>query len=189
MELEELKEKWNVLSEEVANQKLITQKILEKAVNDKVKTMVSDYKYISILAFVMVFVLFYLILKINIPYKFLTIIIGVVSVAVIIWGFFALNILKKSISPTLSLCEREEKFLKYKKHEKLCYILMAVVLVPIVIAWSLLFESNKGFPLWFSIVRITILVIIPCYLSYIYSRRRMRKIEESFKEYKEFMKE
>ena len=58
MELEELKEKWKILSEEVANQKLITHKILEKAVNDKVKTMfltINIYQYLLLLWYLYLF--------------------------------------------------------------------------------------------------------------------------------------
>ncbi len=189
MELEELKDKWKILSDEVANQKLITQKILEKAVNDKVKTMVSDYKYLSILAFVLIFIAFFLIIKIAPEYKLFTTIICFIPVPFLIWGVYAMKILSASVSPTLSLCEREGRFLKYKRQERLCYILVAVIYVPIFITWSIIFENNRGFPLWCSIVRITILFIIPCYISYKYSRRRMKKIEDSFKEYKEFMED
>lgn len=189
MELEELKEKWKMLSDEVANQKLITHKILEKAVNDKVKTMVSDYKYLSILAIALVFIAIFLSIKIDIDYKLFTIIVCVIPVPFLIWGFFAMKILSSSISPTLSVYEREGRFLKYKRQERLCYILIAVIYLPIFIVWSITFENNRGFPLWLSIVRITILFIIPCYISYKYSRRKMKKIEDSFKEYKEFMED
>ena len=68
-ELEELKEKWKMLSDEVANQKLVTQKILEKAVNDKIKTMVSDYKYASIILFVLLAVLLWFIISLDFLYK------------------------------------------------------------------------------------------------------------------------
>lgn len=189
MELEELKAKWKILSEEVANQKLITQKILEKAVNDKIRTMVSDYKYVSIIAFVLICVAIFLNIRIASEYKLFTTIICVMPVPFLIWGVYMMNILSLSISPTLSLYEREGRLLKYKRHERLYYILITVIFVPVFIVWSIIFENNRGLPLWLSIVRITVLFIIPCCISYKYSRRRMKKIEESFKEYKEFMED
>lgn len=189
MELEELKDKWKILSDEVANQKLITHKILEKAVNDNVKTMVSDNKYLSIHAFVLIFIAIFLSIKIDLEYKLFTIIVCVVPVPFLIWGIYAMKILSSSISPSLTLCERESRFLKYKRHERLCYILAAAIFVPVFIAWSITFDNNRGFPLWYSILSIVIFCMIPCYILYKYSLRRMKKIEDSFKEYKEFMED
>lgn len=189
MELEELKEKWKMLSDEVANQKLVTQKILEKAVNDKVKTMISDYNYATIILFVLLAVLFWLIISLDFPYKLLTIIIFALGAIVGIWGFYALENLKKVISPTLSLCERERYLMQYKNQEKRCYIFIAVIYAPLIISWIFIFESNRGYPMWYIVVRNAVFFIIPCLLGYKYDRKRMKKIEESFKEYKEFIKE
>lgn len=189
MELEELKEKWKMLSDEVANQKLVTQKILEKAVNDKIKTMVSDYKYISIILFVLLAVLLWFIISLDFSYKIFTVVILALTVIVGIWGFFTLGKLKKVISPTLSLCEREQYLIQYRKQEKLCYVFMAAIYAPLIILWCIVFDSDRGYQLWYSIVKNAVLFLIPGLLCYKYDRKKMKKIEESFKEYKEFMEE
>jgi hypothetical protein len=86
MELEELKDKWKMLSEEVANQKILTQNILEKSVKDKVKTMVSDAQYVG--GFGMIFLLGVFILVISlpdIPHKMFLLCILILT---LIWGLW-----------------------------------------------------------------------------------------------------
>ena len=182
MELEELKDKWKILSDEVAGQKLVIKEMLEKAVKDKVKTMVSDYKYAAIILYVLIAILLWLIFSLDFPYKTLAVLFCALGVIIVIWGHFALRNLNKAISPTLSICKREQ----YKKQERLCYILEIVIILPVFVLWVICFGGVTGVPLWLSILKIVIFLAI-LYGSTASSLKKMKKIEESFKEYKEFM--
>ena len=55
-----------------------------------------------------------------------------------------------------------------------------------VVLWVICFEGVTGVPLWLSILKIVIFLAI-LYGSTASSLKKMKKIEESFKEYKEFM--
>lgn len=189
MELDELKDKWNILSDEVAKQKLLTQNILDKAVKDKVKTMVSDYKYLSIIFYPLFFILLLFIISIDIPYKVMVIILLLCAMCISIWGTVVMNQLKRFISPTLSLTEREESFLKYKKHSRLCYIIEIFILAPATLVWIILFETHRGFPVLYTIVINILWIALPGYTGFKYYRKKMKEIEDCFKEYKEFMEE
>ena len=186
MELEELKDKWKILSDEVAGQKLVIKEMLEKAVKDKVKTMVSDYKYAAIISYVLIAILLWLIFSLDFPYKTLAVLFCALGVIILIWGHFALRNLNKAISPTLSICKREQYMMQYKKQERLCYILEIVIILPVFVLWVICFEGVTGVPLWLSILKIVIFLAI-LYGSTASSLKKMKKIEESFKEYKEFM--
>ncbi len=187
MELEELKEKWNILSEELSNQKIVNQNLLEKMLKDKIKTKVSDFNYAIGLLYVLLVVLFFLIFKFNIPYKTYMIVILALTAVYGIYGIFVTNNLKKVIKPTLSLCEREKNLVQYKKHVKLSYIFISFIFIPMVMIFKVIFDMNRGMPWWFSVISIFLMIILPSCISYRYGKKEMKKIEESFKEYKEFM--
>lgn len=191
MELEELKEKWKILSDEVANQKLITHKILEKAVNDKVKTMVSDAHYVG--GFGIIIMLGFLILVSllqNLPYKSFLLVILIFS---IVWGvwecYFETNNLKKFIDTSLSLYEREYYFMKHRRYIKRATIFILLIFVPLTALWLIIFQIDTGVPLWWAVIRLLIIILPPVYFGINHSRDKMKKIEDSFKEYKEFMED
>ena len=190
MEIEELKEKWKMLSDEVANQKILTQKILEKSVKDKVKTMVSDAQYVG--GFGMIFLLGVFILVIslpNLPHKMFLLCILMLS---LIWGlwevFFGTKNLKKVTDVSLSLCERENCLLRHKRYIKRAYIFIAVIFLPLISIWLVLFKIEMGESLFWSISKL-LLYLLPVFFGSRYGLKKMKKIEESFNEYKEFMKE
>ena len=188
MELEELKDKWKMLSEEVANQKILTQNILEKSVKDKVKTVVSDAQYVG--GFGMIFLLGVFILVIslpNIPHKMFLLCILILT---LIWGlwdvFFETKNLKKVTDVTLSLCEREDCLMRYKRYIKRAYIFIAAIFIPLISIWLVLFQIEMGESLLWSISKL-LLYFLPVFFGSRYGLKKMKKIEESFKEYKEFM--
>lgn len=189
MELEELKVKWNILSEELSNQKIVNQNLLEKMLKDKVKIKVSDFNYGIGLLYVLLVVSFFLIFKFDIPFKTYMIVILALIAVYGIYGIFVTNNLKKVITPTLSLCEREKNLVQYKKHVKLSYIFTSFIFIPMAAIFKVIFDIERGMPWWFSIISISLMIILPFCISYRYGKKEMKKIEESFKEYKEFMNE
>lgn len=188
MELEELKEKWNVLSEEVANQRLITQEIIDKSLKKKIRTVGTDGQYALGLIFILMIGLLLFLLFNDFPYRIFAIIIIVICMLYGIWGFYEMIRLNKVITPTLNICEMENYLIRNKRHTKHTYMISFILILPSFFVWSVLVERSNGMPLLYSIIKIAIFVAIIIYSSRD-SRKKMRDIEKSFVEYKEFMKE
>ena len=188
MELDELKEKWNILSEEIANQKIVTQEIIDKSLKKKVRTVVTDGQYALGLMFVLMVGLLLFFFFNDFPYRVFAIIIIVICLLYGIWGFYEMSRLNKIISPMLNICEMENYLIKNKRQTKNAYIFSFLIILPSFFVWGVLVERSNGMPLLYSILKIAIFVAIIISSSR-YDRKKMKKIEESFKEYKEFMEE
>ena len=188
MELDELKEKWNILSEEVANQKIITQEIIDKSLKKKVRTAVTDGQYALGFMFILMIGLLLFFFFDDFPYRNFAIIIIVICMLYGIWGFYEMSRLSKIISPMLNICEMENCLIRYKRQTKNAYMFSFLVILPSFFVWDVLVERSNGMPLLYSILKNAIFVAIIISSSR-YNRRKMDEIEEGFKEYKEFMKE
>ena len=56
------------------------------------------------------------------------------------------------------------------------------------VLWLIIFQIDTGVPLWWAVIRL-IIILLPVYFGINHSRDKMKKIEDSFKEYKEFMED
>ena len=186
MELDELKEKWNILSEEVANQKIVTQEIIDRSLKKKVRTVVTDGQYALGLMFILMIGLLLFLLFNDFPYRIFAIINIVICMLYGIWGFYEMGRLSKIISPMLNICEMENYLIRYKRQTKNAYMISFLLILPSFFVWSVLVERSNGMPLLYSILKIAIFIAIIISSSR-ESRRKMDEIEDGFKEYKEFM--
>ena len=125
----------------------------------------------------------------NLPYKSFLLVILIFS---IVWGvwecYFETNNLKKLIDTSLSLCEREYYFMKHRRYIKRATIFILLIFVPLTALWLIIFQIDTGVPLWWAVIRL-IIILLPVYFGINHSRDKMKKIEDSFKEYKEFMED
>lgn len=130
MELEELKQKWDILSKEVEKQKIINKKLMDNVVSQKLKGLIS-YNWVG-LVFSLLAIPFVLYLGKQSGLGDLTYIyIGIAGVVFfMIWGMFSFRILLKAKSYNQDLISAEKMIIKYRKSTILSYLCQYIYIIP-----------------------------------------------------------
>lgn len=190
MELEELKQKWDILSKEVEKQKIINQKLMDNVVNQKLKGLIS-YNWFGIALSILVIPFVYYLGKRSGLSDLTYIYIGLAGVIIfMIWGIFSFRILLKAKSYNQDLISAEKTIIKYRKNTTLSYLCQYIFIIPYLVYCLFTFKQlfiSAG-TLW-----VTILVFLGALAFTVIELRwnmgKIKTLQKSISELKEFEKE
>jgi len=154
MELEDLKQKWDILSKEVEKQKIINQKLMDNLVNQKLKGLIS-YNWFGLALSILVIPFVYYLGKRSGFSDLTYIYIGIVGVIIFaIWGMLNFRILLKAKSYNQDLISAEKTIIKYRKSTTLAYLCQYIFIIPYLAYFFYIFKpyfTDAG-TLWFIIL-------------------------------------
>lgn len=186
MELDELKQKWDLLSQEVEKQKIINTKLLDKIINQKIKSL-NTYSFLGCIAYAAIIP----ILIMAGQYK--NIQVNVICTAIILmtilflWECYNIYLLSKTKSYKNDLISAEKSVIKYKQSKIWSYY-AGFIFIIIIISWffvsfnQYLIQTNK---LFISIV-LLICAIAFAIWEFRWDIGRVKELKKSIDELKEF---
>lgn len=190
MELEELKQKWDILSKEVEKQKIINKKLMDNVVNQKLKGLIS-YNWFGLALSILVIPFVYYLGKRSGLSDLTYIYIGLAGVIFfMIWGIFSFRILLKAKSYNQDLINAEKTIIKYRKSTSLSYLCQYIFIIPYLVYCLLTFKQYFiiAGTLW-----ITILVFLGTLAFTLVELRwnmgKIKTLQKSIEELKEFEEE
>lgn len=191
MELEELKQKWVILSKEVEKQKIINQKLMDNVVNQKLKGLISYNWFGLIFSLFAISFIIYTDITIGIPEITIYLYIGVIAIVLsMIFNIYNFRILLKAKSYNQDLISAEKTILKYRKNTINSYICAYVTVIPYMGYFFILFNpaliSTKL--LWF-IILIFLGALAFTVIELRWNMGKIKNLQKSIEELKEFEKE
>lgn len=190
MELEELKQKWDILSKEVEKQKIINQKLMDNVVNQKLKGLIS-YNWFGLALSILVIPFVYYLGKSSGLSDLTYIYIGLAGVIFfMIWGIFSFRILLKAKSYNQDLISAEKTIIKYRKSTSLSYLCQYIFIIPYLVYCLFTFKQYfiSAGTLW-----VTILVFLGALAFTVIELRwnmgKIKTLQKSIEELKEFEEE
>lgn len=190
MELEELKQKWDILSKEVEKQKIINQKLMDNVVNQKLKGLIS-YNWFGLALSILVIPFVYYLGKRSGLSDLTYIYIGLAGVIIfMIWGIFSFRIILKAKSYNQDLISAEKTIIKYRKSTSLSYLCQYIFIIPYLVYCLFTFKQYfiSAGTLW-----VTILVFLGALAITVIELRwnmgKIKTLQKSISELKEFEKE
>lgn len=185
MELEELKQKWEVLSEEVDKQKITTKNILDNAIKSKAKSISKNLsEYVAIAAVCMpLFIMFSVVGEFDLMPSYIWLMFAGGMLFELLFNLYLISLVKKMKSYTSNIQEIEYTLIKYRRWYDWSNI---IGIIFIVIIFAFLFTEGDNFYFWILPLILGIgLGLILMMRDY----RKMRELKVRIKEYKEFIKE
>lgn len=189
MELNEMKKKWEILSQQVEKLKSVNQEMLNKSVSGRVSKIIAVNS-----AGVIILPLFIVIISIF-PLPFAQWV-GVSLIAALsffsIWTLINLLLLLKSKSYKNTLCETERYFLIFKKSETINYCVQYLFMLP----WSFIFIYQyiqlTNITQTKIIILLLLLIIASWGVSLLLTKvyfKRIKEVQKEFKDLKSFMED
>lgn len=189
MELNEMKKKWEILSQQVEKLKSVNQEMLNKSVSGRVSKIIAVNS-----AGVVILPLFIVIISIF-PLPFAQWV-GVSLIAALsffsIWTLINLLLLLKSKSYKNTLCETERYFLIFKKSETINYCVQYFFMLP----WSFIFIYQyiqlTNITQTKIIILLLLLIIASWGVSLLLTKvyfKRIKEVQKGFKDLKSFMED
>jgi hypothetical protein len=184
MELEEMKKKWEILSQQIEKQNFINQKLIKD-------TVLGNVSRIFIFNSAGAFILLILILVVStFPFtQWATISsIAILSFS-LIWDCVNLYILSKVRSYKNTLCETEHYFLTFRKSETLNYCVQTLLLIP----WTIIFVCQYIHYVHISqILLLALWVVVTWVISFFITKiyfKRVKEVQKGFEDLKSFMED
>lgn len=193
MELENLKQKWNVLSEQVKKQKILNKKLIDNAVDAKMDT-IMKYNLVGIACCVL-YVLLAIFYPPTIFSKHVFMYLNVVIPFVGLWQCASFYLFLKMKHYRNDVATMERYLIKYQKSEKLNYVVQCVIVTPFVFMFiGDMFLRSKDMEMFtsvpFSAVAIFVtFVVLSGILSTIWYFKKIKDLKESVQNLKEFEEE
>lgn len=193
MELENLKQQWNALSEEVKKQKILNKKLIDNAVDAKMDT-IMKYNLVGIACCVL-YVLLVIFYPPTIFSKHVFMYLNVVIPFVGLWQCASFYLFLKMKHYRNDVATMERYLIKYQKSEKLNYVVQCVIVTPFVFMFiGDMFLRSKEMEMFtsvpFSAVAIFVtFVVVSGILSAIWYFKKIKDLKESVQNLKEFEEE
>ena len=193
MELENLKQQWNVLSEQVKKQKILNKKLIDNAVDAKMDS-IMKYNLVGIGCSVL-YVLLVIFYPPTIFSKHVFIYLNVVILFIGLWQCASFYLFLKMKHYRNDVATMERYLIKYQKSEKLNYVVQCIIMPPFVFLFTrdmfLRSESTEMFTLIpFSAVAIFVsFVVVSGILGTIWYFKKIKDLKESIQNLKEFEEE
>ncbi len=193
MELENLKQQWNALSEEVKKQKILNKKLIDNAVDAKMDT-IMKYNLVGIACCVL-YVLLAIFYPPTIFSKHVFMYLNVVIPFVGLWQCASFYLFLKMKHYRNDVATMERYLIKYQKSEKLNYVVQCVIVTPFVFMFiGDMFLRSKEMEMFtsvpFSAVAIFVtFVVLSGILSAIWYFKKIKDLKESVQNLKEFEEE
>lgn len=193
MELENLKQQWNALSEEVKKQKILNKKLIDNAVDAKMDT-IKKYNLVGIACCVL-YVLLAIFYPPTIFSKHVFMYLNVVIPFVGLWQCASFYLFLKMKHYRNDVATMERYLIKYQKSEKLNYVVQCVIVTPFVFMFiGDMFLRSKEMEMFtsvpFSAVAIFVtFVVLSGILSAIWYFKKIKDLKESVQNLKEFEEE
>ena len=193
MELENLKQQWNALSEEVKKQKILNKKLIDNAVDAKMDT-IMKYNLVGIACCVL-YVLLAIFYPPTIFSKHVFMYLNVVIPFEGLWQCASFYIFLKMKHYRNDVATMERYLIKYQKSEKLNYVVQCVIVTPFVFMFiGDMFLRSKEMEMFtsvpFSAVAIFVtFVVLSGILSAIWYFKKIKDLKESVQNLKEFEEE
>lgn len=193
MELENLKQQWNALSEEVKKQKILNKKLIDNAVDAKMDT-IMKYNLVGIACCVL-YVLLAIFYPPTIFSKHVFMYLNVVIPFVGLWQCASFYLFLKMKHYRNDVATMERYLIKYQKSEKLNYVVQCVIVTPFVFMFiGDMFLRSKEMEMFisvpFSAVAIFVtFVVLSGILSVIWYFKKIKDLKESVQNLKEFEEE
>jgi len=186
MELDELKQKWDLLSQEVEKQKIINTKLLDNVINQKIKNL-NTYSFIGSI----LYAAFIPVLIMVAQYKHFqgsAIYIAIISMFILfLWEVYNIYLLSKTKSYKNDLISAEKLVIKYKQSKIWSYY-AGFVFIVMVVSWfffsfnQFLMETNR---LMISIVLLACVIVLAIW-EFKWDIGRVKELKKSMDELKEF---
>jgi len=186
MELDELKQKWDLLSQEVEKQKIINNKLLDNVINQKIKNL-NTYSFIGCILYAAIIPVLFMVAQ----YKHIqgsVICVGIISMFILfLWEVYNIYLLSKTKSYKNDLISAEKSVIKYKQSKIWSYYAGFVFSV-MVISWfffsfyQYLIQTNR---LLTSIMLFICLVALAIW-EFKWDIGRVKELKKSIDELKEF---
>ena len=188
MELENLKQQWNVLSEQVKKQKILNKKLIDNAVDAKMDS-IMKYNLVGIGCSVL-YVLLVIFYPPTIFSKHVFIYLNVVILFIGLWQCASFYLFLKMKHYRNDVATMERYLIKYQKSEKLNYVVQCIIMIPFVFMF-LRDEIIGMFTLIpFSAVAIFVsFVVVSGILGTIWYFKKIKDLKESIQNLKEFEEE
>ena len=190
MELEELKQKWDILSKEVEKQKIINKKLMDNVVNQKLKGLIS-YHWFGLALSILVIPFVYYLGKSSGLSDLTYIYIGLAGVIFfMIWGIFSFRILLKAKSYNQDLISAEKTIIKYRKSTTLSYLCQYIFIIPYLVYCIFTFMQlfiSAG-TLWVTIF-VFLVALAFTVIELRWNMGKIKTLQKSISELQEFEKE
>lgn len=193
MELENLKQQWNALSEEVKKQKILNKKLIDNAVDAKMDT-IMKYNLVGIACCVL-----YILLAIFYPptifSKHVFMYLNVVIPFVGLWQCASFYLFLKMKHYRNDVATMERYLIKYQKSEKLNYVVQCIIMPPFVFLFTRdMFLRSKDMEMFTSvpfsaIVIFVTFVVVSAILGTMWYFKKIKDLKESVQNLKEFEEE
>lgn len=193
MELENLKQQWNALSEEVKKQKILNKKLIDNAVDAKMDT-IMKYNLVGIACCVL-YVLLAIFYPPTIFSKHVFMYLNVVIPFVGLWQCASFYLFLKMKHYRNDVATMERYLIKYQKSEKLNYVVQCIIMPPFVFLFTrdmfLRSEAGEIFTsIPFSAIAIFVtFVVVSAILGTMWYFKKIRDLKESVQNLKEFEEE
>lgn len=193
MELENLKQQWNALSEEVKKQKILNKKLIDNAVDAKMDT-IMKYNLVGIACCVL-YVLLAIFYPPTIFSKHVFMYLNVVILFVGLWQCASFYLFLKMKHYRNDVATMERYLIKYQKSEKLNYVVQCIIMPPFVFLFTrdmfLRSEAGEIFTsIPFSAIAIFVtFVVVSAILGTMWYFKKIKDLKESVQNLKEFEEE
>ncbi|MBR3939119.1 MAG: hypothetical protein IKJ67_03990 [Bacteroidales bacterium] len=193
MELENLKQQWNALSEEVKKQKILNKKLIDNAVDAKMDT-IMKYNLVGIACCVL-YVLLAIFYPPTIFSKHVFMYLNVVIPFVGLWQCASFYLFLKMKHYRNDVATMERYLIKYQKSEKLNYVVQCIIMPPFVFLFTrdmfLRSEAGEIFTsIPFSAIAIFVtFVVVSAILGTMWYFKKIKDLKESVQNLKEFEEE
>mgnify|MGYP003290386505 CR=1 FL=1 len=193
MELENLKQQWNALSEEVKKQKILNKKLIDNAVDAKMDT-IMKYNLVGIACCVL-YVLLAIFYPPTIFSKHVFMYLNVVIQFVGLWQCASFYLFLKMKHYRNDVATMERYLIKYQKSEKLNYVVQCIIMPPFVFLFTrdmfLRSEAGEIFTsIPFSAIAIFVtFVVVSAILGTMWYFKKIKDLKESVQNLKEFEEE
>ena len=190
MELEELKQKWDILSKEVEKQKIINKKLMDNVVNQKLKGLISYNWFVLALSILVIPFVYYLGKRSGLS-DLTFIYIGLAVVIIFaIWDMLNFRVLLKAKSYNQDLISAEKTIIKYRKNTINGYICAYIFIIPYL---AYFFSFFKPYLIGSKLTWITILIFLGALAFTVIELRwnmgKIKTLQKSIEELKEFEEE
>lgn len=193
MELENLKQQWNALSEEVKKQKILNKKLIDNAVDAKMDT-IMKYNLVGIACCVL-YVLLAIFYPPTIFSKHVFMYLNVVITFVGLWQCASFYLFLKMKHYRNDVATMERYLIKYQKSEKLNYVVQCIIMPPFVFLFTRdMFLRSKDMEMFtsvpFSAIAIFVtFVVVSAILGTMWYFKKIKDLKESVQNLKEFEEE
>jgi hypothetical protein len=186
MELDELKQKWDLLSQEVEKQKIINTKLLDNVINQKIKNL-NTYSFLGCFAYAAIIPVLIMVAQ----YKHIQASVICTAIAsmfiLFLWECYNIYLLSKTKSYKNDLISAEKSVIKYKQSKIWSYY-AGFVFIVMIVSWfffsfkEYLMETNR---LVVSIVLLACAIALAIW-EFKWDIGRVKELKKSIDELKEF---